>query len=70
MWGFITTNYFNFLCNLEKYIKKSAFKSKVGLCVIGKQENKYAKEFVEYYRGPILINTKFMTEKKLKYLKI
>ena len=41
----------NFLCNLEKYIKKSAFKSKVGLCVIGKQENKYAKEFVDYYKS-------------------
>ena len=41
----------NFLCNLKKYIKKSAFKSKVGLCVIGKQENKYAKEFVDYYKS-------------------
>ncbi len=41
----------NILCNLNKYIKKSAFKSKVGLCVIGKQENKYAKEFVEYYKS-------------------
>ena len=41
----------NFLCDLKKYIKKSAFKSKVGLCVIGKQENKYAKEFVEYYKS-------------------
>ena len=41
----------NFLCNLKEYIKKSAFKSKVGLCVIGKQENKYAKEFVEYYKS-------------------
>ena len=41
----------NFLCNLKEYIKKSAFKSKVGLCVIGKQENKYAKEFVDYYKS-------------------
>ena len=41
----------NILCNLKKYIKKSAFKSKVGLCVIGKQENKYAKEFVDYYKS-------------------
>ena len=41
----------NFLSNLKRYIKKDVLKIKVGLCVIGKKENKYAKEFVEYYKS-------------------
>ena len=41
----------NFLTNLKKYINNNALKSKVGLCVIGKKENKYAKEFVDYYKS-------------------
>ena len=41
----------NLLSSFQKYIRKDAFKSKVGLCVIGKQENKYAKEFVDYYKS-------------------
>ena len=41
----------NFLTNLKKYIKNDAFNTKVGLCVIGKKENKYAKEFVDYYKS-------------------
>ena len=41
----------NFLTNLKKYINNNALKSKVGLCVIGKKENKYAKEYVDYYKS-------------------
>ena len=41
----------NFLSNLKRYIKKDALKTKIGLCVIGKKENKYAKEYVDYYKS-------------------
>ena len=42
----------NFLSNLKRYIKKDAFlEPKVGLCVIGKKENKYAKEYVDHYKS-------------------
>ena len=41
----------NFLTNLKKYINKDALNSKVGLCIIGKKENKYAKEYVDYYKS-------------------
>ena len=41
----------NFLSNVKRYIKKDALKTKIGLCVIGKKENKYAKEYVDYYKS-------------------
>ena len=42
----------NFLTNLKRYVKKDALKEpKVGLCIIGKKENKYAKEYVEHYKS-------------------
>ena len=42
----------NLLANIKRYIKRDALKKlKVGLCVIGKKENRYAKEFVDYYKS-------------------
>lgn len=44
----------NFQNNFKKYLKdilKPKSKTKVCLCVIGKKENLYAKEFVDYYKS-------------------
>ena len=39
------------LINFRKNEGKSKSKLLIGLCVIGKNENKYAEEFVEYYKN-------------------
>ena len=42
----------DFRNDLKKYMKKDTLKDpRVGLCVIGKNENKYAKEYVDHYKS-------------------